>query len=347
MALPGIAAVDDDVYLPHEIARAAGVPLEQVVAAVGGEAVFVRYGTAVRLGRRLAGLTAPEGPRQRPLFVPFYGSPATVAKEYRLPLVLTGLCHACLVAAAVLLTAAGRTSWAADLHPPPSPIEDVRLVFLAGPGPGGGGGGGGLQQQAMPVRAEARGSRVIGNSIERRPPLPAEPPAMPPPLAAEPFPVIVAPIAPAAGDRNRIGLMDSAEGPAEVHGSGSDGGVGTGAGAGTGSGRGAGLGDGVGGGTGGGVYRAGSGVEPPRVIREVKADYPDEARRRAIQGEVVVEVVVRRDGSVGEARIIRRLSAALDERALRAVRQWRFEPGKYHGSPVDVAVEVVVEFRLR
>jgi TonB family protein len=79
----------------------------------------------------------------------------------------------------------------------------------------------------------------------------------------------------------------------------------------------------------------------------MKADYPDEARRRGIEGEVVIALVVRRDGSVGDARVVRRLSAALDERALWAVRQWRFEPGKYRGAPVDVAVEVVVEFRLR
>lgn len=345
MLSSGFPGTHDDVYLPCEIARAAGVPLEQVVADVGGETIFVGYGTAVRLGRRLAGLSMPDRER-RPLFTPFYAPP--VHAEKRLPMVLASAFHACLIAAAVALAAAGGTTVTAGHTPIQKPSDDVRLVFLAEAGPGGGGGGGGLKQLAIPARAKTRGEQQIGNPIARRLPVPAEAIAPPPPLAAEPFPVVVAPIAPAAAaDRNRIGADDGPEPAVEVHGPGSDGGVGTGAGDGIGSGRGAGLGEGIGGGAGGGVYRAGSGVEPPRVIREMKADYPDEARRRGIEGEVVIELIVRRDGSVGGARVVRRLSAALDERALVAVRQWRFEPGKYRGSPVDVAVEVVVEFRLR
>ena len=51
----------------------------------------------------------------------------------------------------------------------------------------------------------------------------------------------------------------------------------------------------------------GSGVEPPRLLREVRADYTDEARRANINGEVVLEIVVRRDGTVGDVRILQRL----------------------------------------
>jgi TonB family protein len=340
-----VTGIHDDVYLPGEIARAAGVPLEQVVAAVGGEAIFVSHKAAVRLGRRLAGLSMPDG-GDRPLFTPFYAAPVPAAK--RLPLVAAGAFHACLLAAAVTLAAVGGTATMRSDAPSQRPTDDVRLVFLAEAGPGGGGGGGGLRELARPAKARTRGTQEIGNSVARRLPVPAEAVATPPPLTSEPFPVVVAPIAPAAADdRTRIGLDDGPEQAVDVHGPGRDGGVGTGSGDGIGAGQGAGLGEGVGGGTGGGVYRAGSGVEPPRVIREMKADYPDEARRRGIEGEVVIELIVRRDGSVGSPRVVRRLSAALDERALSAVRQWRFEPGKYRGSPVDVAVEVVVEFRLR
>jgi protein TonB len=344
MPAPG---VDNDVYLPFEIARAARVPVEQVIAAVGGDAVFVRHGAAVRLGRRLAGLVISESRRPQPLFTTFYELPVRSARP--LPMAVTVAFHLCLIAAAVALATAGRGAVAASVRSPaPAAADDIRMVFVAEAGPGGGGGGGGLKQQAVPTQAETRGRRKVGNPIERRLPIPAEPLATPPPLAAEPFPVVVAPIAPAAASaRNRIGIDDSVEPPRDVHGAGSNGGVGTGTGEGIGAGRGSGLGEGSGGGTGGGVFRAGSGVEPPRVIREMKADYPDEARRRRIEGEVVIALVVRRDGSVGDARIVRRLNAALDERALQAVRQWQFEPGKYHGEPVDVAVEVAVEFRLR
>ena len=109
----------------------------------------------------------------------------------------------------------------------------------------------------------------------------------------------------------------------------------------------AGSGTGSGGGTGGGPYRPGSGVQPPRLLREVRADYTDAARRSGITGDVVLEIVVRYDGSVGDVRVVRQLGAGLDERAVQAVRQWRFAPATRQGAPVDVVVEVAVEFRLR
>ena len=60
-----------------------------------------------------------------------------------------------------------------------------------------------------------------------------------------------------------------------------------------------------------------------------------------------MEIVVRRDGSVGDVRITKGLGGGLNERAAQAVRQWRFAPATRLGSPVDVIVEVGVEFRLR
>ena len=54
---------------------------------------------------------------------------------------------------------------------------------------------------------------------------------------------------------------------------------------------------------------------------------------------MVLEIVVRRDGSVGDVKILRRLGSGLDERAVQAVRQWRFSPARMKGTPVDVIVE--------
>ena len=133
----------------------------------------------------------------------------------------------------------------------------------------------------------------------------------------------------------------------QSQGSGSGGGAGTGQGTGNGEGAGSGIGDGMGGGTGGGPYRPGSGIEPPRLLKEVKADYTDEARRRGLQGDVVLEIVVRRDGSVGEVTVLQGLGSGLDQRAVAAVRQWRFAPARRRGTAVDVIVEVAVEFTLR
>ena len=91
----------------------------------------------------------------------------------------------------------------------------------------------------------------------------------------------------------------------------------------------------------------GSGVEPPRLLHEVKPSYSEDARRRGIEGSVVLEIVVRDDGRVGDLRVIQRLGYGLDDRAMEAVRQWRFTPATRVGQPVDVIVEVAVEFLLR
>ena len=66
-----------------------------------------------------------------------------------------------------------------------------------------------------------------------------------------------------------------------------------------------------------------------------------------MKGEVVLEIVVRRDGSVGDIRILQGLGGGLNNQSMEAVRQWRFAPAQRHGVPVDVIVEVAVEFKLR
>jgi TonB family protein len=72
-----------------------------------------------------------------------------------------------------------------------------------------------------------------------------------------------------------------------------------------------------------------------------------DARRRNVTGDVLLEIVIRRDGTVGTVRVLHGLGAGLDERAIYAVRQWRFDPARRKGIPVDVLVEVAVEFTLR
>ena len=64
-------------------------------------------------------------------------------------------------------------------------------------------------------------------------------------------------------------------------------------------------------------------------------------------GDVVLEIVVRRDGSVGDVSVLQGLGGGLDQRAVAAVRQWRFSPARRRGEAVDVVVEVAVEFTLR
>jgi protein TonB len=117
--------------------------------------------------------------------------------------------------------------------------------------------------------------------------------------------------------------------------------------AGTGPGVGPGVDDGTGGGAGGGPYRPGSGIEPPRLVREVKAQYTEDARRKGVTGNVVLEIVIKSDGSVGDVKVLRGLGYGLEDRAIAAVRTWKFSPARRLGMPVDVIVEVEVEFSLR
>lgn len=231
--------------------------------------------------------------------------------------------------------------------------EPVRLVYLALPGPGGGGGGGGLKQPVPAPKAQRQGTHSLSSPLPARqlpPPAPVPAPIEPPkPLEAKMLPPVMAPIATAPSDAKNVeGVMKEVPSQTESsQGQGTGGGAGTGRGSGLGDGDGSGIGDGSGGGTGGGPYRPGSGVEPPRLLREVKASYTDEARRANIAGEVEMEITIRRDGTVSDVRILRGLGGGLNERAAAAVRQWRFAPARLKGTPVDVIVEVAVQFTLR
>ena len=121
---------------------------------------------------------------------------------------------------------------------------------------------------------------------------------------------------------------------------------GTGIGSGT---RGSGFGAGDKRGSGDGAFGPGNGVTMPTVLTEVKPSYTAEAMRAKVQGAVMVEAIVREDGSVGQVRIVRSLDRTfgLDEEALKAVRNWRFRPGKHQGRNVAVIVEIELTFTLR
>ncbi len=342
-------------YSPREIALAAGVAEDDVLAALGYARELVPHDEAVRLGRML--VQRAGGPRRlaaRPLFGSF-AQPTPSRRSTGVPLVLSSTLHAGLIACAVFLAAFNLSPRAASLRPEDRPADAMRLVFVPLPGPGGGGGGGGLLQKAPPPKALREGSRRISSPIPlRREPPPLRPVATPPEpapapvLKAEPLPPVIAPIVAAPADmRTRAGVLQQTTIEHDSHGPGSGGGAGTGTGTGLGSGDGSGIGAGSGGGTGGGPYRPGSGIEAPRLLREVKADYTEEARQRGVAGDVVLEIVVRRDGTVGDVKLLQGLSGGLNERAAQAVRQWRFTPARRQGAAVDVIVEVAVEFKLR
>ena len=128
-------------------------------------------------------------------------------------------------------------------------------------------------------------------------------------------------------------------------------GGGPGAGIRPGSGEGPGNGPGSGPGNGGlgDGYKVGIGVSAPRLIREVKPSYTSDAMRARVQGTVRLQAIVLPDGSVGNARVVRSLDDkfGLDEEAMKAIKQWRFEPGKRDGRAVPVIIEIELSFALR
>jgi protein TonB len=231
------------------------------------------------------------------------------------------------------------------------PDQTTHMVFIARPAqtPGGGGGGGGNRQPGPIRRAQGIGRDRLTVPIRKTPP--------PDPIIASPSALILEsppqgllldakPLA--SGTREQIGLLEGGVAGATSQGPGSGGGVGDGVGTGIGPGRGPGIGPGSDGGIGGGPYRPGGSVSTPRLLVQVPPKYSDDALLRKVQGTVVLELVVTKEGRPAEIRVRRSLDpGGLDERAIAAVNEWRFEPGRLAGRPVDVLVTVYLDFTIR
>ena len=134
------------------------------------------------------------------------------------------------------------------------------------------------------------------------------------------------------------------------NGTGSGGGIGSGKRGGIGDGEGPGLGPGSGGSLGGGpwsgVFRAGGDVSAPSLLSKVEPEYSEEARKAKHQGVVLLYVEVDPNGRAQNIRVAHSLGLGLDEKAIEAVKQWKFLPGKKNGKAVTVAATIEVYFRL-
>jgi protein TonB len=259
-------------------------------------------------------------------------------------LATVGLVHG--LALGVLAIALPRRTFvrpSAVTEPAPMAVALPRIVFVPSATPRGGGGGGGGNRQTDPIRhAEGRGHDAFTLRTGRLVPT-AEAAA---PVDTAP-PVLLDARSLASGTMEQLGLPVGGVSYGTSTGPGSGGGVGTGTGTGIGSGTGPGVGPGSGGGTGGGVYRPGGAVTSPRVLTQVRPTYTSEALSAKIQGSVWLELVVTREGRADQIRVARSLDSGLDAEAIKAVRQWRFDPGRLAGVPVDVLVTVVMDFAIR
>jgi TonB family protein len=224
-----------------------------------------------------------------------------------------------------------------------TPIELSPYISRLPPGKdqAGGGGGGGQRQPEPP----SRGKLPEWNMTRMTPPvlhppqapkLPAEATLLGPPELNLPSPNEAN-----FGDPLASFLSASA-------GSGSGAGIGTGSGGGIGSGSGGGLGPGSGGGTGGGAFRPGTGgVGYPSCLYCPEPQYSEDARKAKYQGTVVLQVVIQPDGRATDIRIVKGPGLGLEEKAIEAVRTWRFKPALGpSGKPVATITPIEVTFRL-
>ena len=122
--------------------------------------------------------------------------------------------------------------------------------------------------------------------------------------------------------------------------------MGNGKGTGIGSGSGSGLGPGSGGNTGGGPKHIGGGVSAPQLIFQVDPEFSEEARKARTQGNVLVNLWVDEHGLPTHVRVLRGIGMGLDEKAVEAVKQYKFKPAMEGGKPVLVELNVEVNFQI-
>ncbi|SRR6266567_1440370 len=206
----------------------------------------------------------------------------------------------------------------------------------------GGGGGGGSHEMVDPIKGK----------LPKLDKAPVTPPMVPilekPKLAVDSAIAVQQDIKlPDNPNLPNIGVHNSANVTLDSNGQGTGGGMGTGSGGGLGTGTGNGFGPGTGGNTGGGVFRVGGQISAPVPLLTPEAEFSDEARRAKYQGEVMITLIVDAQGNPINPRVVRPLGMGLDEKALEAVRKYKFKPALKDGrTPVPVMITIAVNFRL-
>jgi protein TonB len=243
------------------------------------------------------------------------------------------------------------------------PIDNKEnIVFVSPPvylpfegdGRDGGGGGGGGKNQPMPPATGRMPEQVRAQMVP--PDLNDPQPLMPVDDLLDQVSVEM-PIDIPQDMSLPIGDISAPPNYSASSGPGSGGGIGTGRGTGVGPGSGAGVGPGSGGGMGGGSgggigsgvgpYVAGGSVRPPVLLYEAKPYYTEEARRARVEGVVLLQLVVRKDGTPDSFKVVRGLGYGLDESAISTIaNKFRFKPGTHNGVPADVQILIEVSFRL-
>jgi protein TonB len=234
------------------------------------------------------------------------------------------------------------------IHPPVKKADNLTNLdvsdILKAPklaNPAGGGGGGGSHDIVDPMKGK----------LPPRMKDPITPPMVPilekPKLAFTPAINVQKDITlPDNPQMVNFGVKNSSNVTLASNGSGGGSGMGSGYGGGIGSGTGNGYGPGYGGNTGGGIYHVGGGISAPVPIYTPEAEFSDEARRAKYQGVCLISLIVDAQGNPQNPRVVRPLGMGLDEKALEAVRKYKFKPAMKGNTPVAVMMSIEVNFRL-
>lgn len=286
---------------------------------------------------------APKPPTPLRVAVPTFGNlDAALAERNPKSRIVSAILHTVVIGAVLWIGMRIRPVIAPEATPT---HVDFKLFAPAPPPPKilpvaakvGGGGGGGDHQPIPPTRGKApEVAKVQLNApqlarLER------------PKLAVEPTEQVKIPDNP---KMLNIGISNSPQIALASQGSGSGSGFGSGLGGGLGSGHGIGAGPGSGGGYGGGLMNVGGGVSAPAVIHSVQPEFSEQARSANLQGTVSLQLIVDAEGNPQNVRVTRHLGMGLDEKAVEAVRQYKFRPAMYQGHPVAVQIVVDIDFHL-
>jgi TonB family protein len=90
------------------------------------------------------------------------------------------------------------------------------------------------------------------------------------------------------------------------------------------------------------VYDVGNGVAPPRVTHQVAPEHPTKGFR--VSGTVLIGLIVTSKGEPDNVHVVRSLETDVDQSAVDAVKQWRFDPATKEGKPVAVKISVEIRF---
>lgn len=96
-----------------------------------------------------------------------------------------------------------------------------------------------------------------------------------------------------------------------------------------------------------GPIHVGGDVQKPEKVSAPQPQYTEIARKARIQGVVIVQAIIDKQGNVTNVKVLKGLPMGLSEQAVEAIKKWKFKPATLNGKPVDVYYNLTVNFRLQ